>query len=608
MRRLSCIIALSIISVNITAQVYRYSADIKNINNDKVSVQLLAPAIKEQEIVYSFPRVIPGSYSEKNYGKYIDDFKALDANGKKLKVNRLNPNQYSISNAAALHSITYQVNDTWDKTDRDFIFQPGGTNIEAGKNVVMNNFAFYGYLEGYKNLPFEVTVTKPAEFYASTHLSVDRSNAETNILKADNYVELADNPVFFSRPDTTSIIAGSTAIQVTVVSATGKVTSSQVAGYIRPMAFALQKFFNGLPVSSYNFLFYFEDPDNPVVGKKDYGGHGALEHNYSSLYFLPEIAYEPQLKSMVNNVSSHEFLHILTPLNLHSREIDDFDFMNPKMSKHLWLYEGVTEYFSDLVQLQNKLVTEEKFLEEIRKKIKQAEKYGSFSMTEMSAKVLTNEYKDKYGSVYNKGALIAFMLDILIREKTNGDKDLKQVVQHLAARYGPGKPFDDETFFDDFIAASHPAAKAFIENYIAGSEPLPYKAYLEKLGYIYEPLKKIDGMIIGSMALKYDEENSSFVFTQVDKDNALGIKNNDAFVAADGVAITSDNIDEVWDTYFSNNISKAEAEFTVRRNGEEKILKGRLYKGYRNKENYLVVNDKPTAEQKKLHEQYVQLN
>jgi predicted metalloprotease with PDZ domain len=117
------------------------------------------------------------------------------------------------------------------------------------------------------------------------------------------------------------------------------------------MSAALEKFFNGLPVLSYQFLYYFEDPEKGPKGKGD-GGYGALEHSYSSLYFLPETALEPNLHSMVNEVSSHEFLHILTPLNLHSEEIENFDFVNPKMSQHLWLYEGVTEYFAHLVQLQ----------------------------------------------------------------------------------------------------------------------------------------------------------------------------------------------------------------------------------------------------------------
>ena len=54
---------------------------------------------------------------------------------------------------------------------------------------------------------------------------------------------------------------------------------------------------------------------------------------------------------------AHEFLHIVTPLAIHAQQINDFDFYSPSMSKHLWLYEGVTEYTSVLVQVQQGLMS-----------------------------------------------------------------------------------------------------------------------------------------------------------------------------------------------------------------------------------------------------------
>ena len=113
------------ISTSILAQdKYVYSADLKNIVDDKVSIELLTPAVKEQQVTFSFPRVIPGSYSEKNYGKFIEDFKVFDKEGKSLKTKKLNKNQYQISDATKMTRITYKVNDTWDTPDKDFIFQP----------------------------------------------------------------------------------------------------------------------------------------------------------------------------------------------------------------------------------------------------------------------------------------------------------------------------------------------------------------------------------------------------------------------------------------------------------------------------------------------------
>lgn len=599
MRLLLAITSLLALPASLFAQEkYLYSANLSNIEDDRVNIELVTPSIKENEIVFSFPKVIPGSYSEKNFGKYIDDFTATDKAGKKLKAKRLNPNQYEIQNATQLSHISYKVNDTWDKPDKDFIFQPGGTNIEAGKDVVMNNHAFYGYFEGYKALPFEVKVDKPANMYASTHLQVERPKSNEDIIKADNYFSLADNPIFYSVPDTSSFMVGSSTINVAVISATGKVKSKQVAGYLQPVAQALNKFFNGLPVSSYQFLFYFEDLEK--LGKKNGGGIGALEHNYSSLYFLPELSYEPRLKSIVLEVASHEFLHILTPLNLHSEEIEDFDFINPKMSKHLWLYEGVTEYFAQLTQVQNGLLTEKAFFNNMRDKINEADKFGNFSMTTMSERVLEKNYQEKYGSVYNKGALTAMLLDILIREKTNSSKDLKSVIMELTKKYGPGKPFKDDQLFTDLVEASHPAVQGFIDDYIVGEKPLPYQQMFELAGYDFAEVKKVDAYFNGKMGLKYDEASKGFAFAEVDKKNALDIEDNDIWLSVNGTAVTQENMEKLWEQYFYRNNEYPEISITVKRGGAEKTLSGKLFKGYMEVKNSLEPHSSPVAGQKKM--------
>lgn len=581
------------------AQQYKYAVDIKNIQDDKVNVELVPPVLKENQAVFSFARVIPGSYSEKSFGKYIEDFTALDKDGKALKVKKLNANQYEVQDAGKLALIRYRVNDTWDTPDKDFIFQPGGSNIESGNNIVMNNHAFYGYFEGYSKLPFQVKVTKPAELYASTHLNVDRKNSNEDWLSAKDYVYLADNPVIYCKPDTTSFQVGKSRINISTYSATGMVKSEQLAGYLKPMANALQEFFHGLPVDSYQFLFYFEDPEKALTGKEnDGGGYGALEHNYSSLYFLPEIAYEPRLKSMVNDVTSHEFLHILTPLNLHSEHIENFDFVNPIMSKHLWLYEGVTEYFSNLVQLQSGIITEKKFFENMRDKINEAAEYGDFAMTKMSEQVLDANYQPKYASVYNRGALLGLMLDITIRENTNQQKDLKSVMMGLAGKYGAGKPFTDNTFLAEFVQASHPAVATFIANYIDGDKPLPYAETFEKLGYEFKTVKRIDVYYNGNAGLTYNDETKSFVFADVKSDNTLGLQDGDVFVSVDGIVVTEQNIDEVWEKYFDLNRTKPKITVVVKRDGNEKTLDKPLRQGYAQIKNYLGPLESPSPQQK----------
>ena len=584
-------------------QNYKYKADLVNVANDQVFVTLQTPQIKEETIIFSFPKAIPGSYSEKDFGRFIKDFIAYDRKGKKLPIDKINNTQFRIKKASSLQKITYNVNDTWDMSHSNFVFQPGGTNIDAGKNFVINNHAFFGYFEGYKMLPFQLEFTKPATFYAATSLQVEQKSPELDVMQAENYVYLADNPILYSKPDTTSFQVGNTNINVAVYSATGKVSSKQVAGYLKPMTFALNKFLNGLPVTSYQFLYFFDDPSKSISNSE--GGWGALEHNYSSLYYLPEIGMESRLRSMVNEVSSHEFLHIQTPLNLHSEEIENFDYIQPKMSQHLWLYEGVTEYFAHLAQLQSGLLSENEFMQNMRKKLKEAEEFGSFSMTEMSKKVLTEQYKSKYNSVYNKGALLAFMLDLFIRDKTNQQKDLKTVIQTLSSKYGPGKPFKDDDLFAELIEASHPAVDTFINDYIIGSNDLPFEDLLATIGYEFSNAKKQSVYTIGEkMSLIFNEPTRQFVFSKVGA-NALQIRDNDVLVKLQNVVVDEDNLNDLWERYIQTNASQPELTMVVNRNGKEQVLSGQLYHNIVLVKNYLAPLETTTESQRKTKARFV---
>jgi predicted metalloprotease with PDZ domain len=67
------------------------------------------------------------------------------------------------------------------------------------------------------------------------------------------------------------------------------------------------------------------------------------------------------------------------------------------------MYEGVTEYFAHLIQLQNGLVDEKGFFKEMRSKMNAAEEFGNFSMTEMSKRVMEDDFQKKYNSVTTRG-------------------------------------------------------------------------------------------------------------------------------------------------------------------------------------------------------------
>ncbi|UYZ62211.1 M61 family metallopeptidase [Hymenobacter weizhouensis] len=517
---------------------YQISLDLQNVPNDKVRVSISVPPVKENQVTYVMPSVVPGSYSKKDYGRFVTDFKAFDKQGKRLKVKNSGPNLFLIDNATKLARLDYLVDDTWDaKQDDSFIFQPGGTNFDAGRNFTLNHYGLYGYLEGYKMQPYQVTVQKPADLYGATALDVRRESPTQDVFTASSYVTLADGPIFYARPDTASFVTGGARIGVAVLSEGGVVKATEVSQMLRPMAEALTKFFGKMPVPRYQFLMYFPSLTSPLNSKN--GGYGAMEHSYSSVYFLPEIPDADRRRSMVLEVASHEFLHMLAPLNIHSREIGEFDFRNPQMSQHLWLYEGVTEYVSQLVQVRGGLITPDEFRERMKDKIDKAEKYGNVSFTEMSRRILDAPYKDMYQNVYEKGALIGLLLDIRIRELSQGRQTLRDVLLALREKYGPDRSFEDSQLIPEIVALTHPEVGQFFNRYVVGQEPLPLAEYLGKIGWVYEPVGQSRVKAFGNLGFGYDQAKDQFKAMKTKADeNAFGLKEGDVIVAINGQAVT----------------------------------------------------------------------
>ncbi|MDX5438081.1 MAG: peptidase M61, partial [Pontibacter sp.] len=346
-------------------------------------------------------------------------------------------------------------------------------------------------------------------------------------------------PIMYSRPDTASFRTGNTTVSVAVHSENGVVKADSVREMIKPLALALTNFFGGMPVDRYQFIMYFPQMGGPSKVTR-YGGYGALEHSYSSMYFLPEQTGD-DLRSMVLDVASHEFLHILTPLNIHSEEIEYFDFKDPKLSQHLWLYEGVTEYFSHLVQLHEGLKTYDAFQEEMMEKMRSASEHENVSFTEMSRRIIEPKYQDMYVNVYQKGALLGFLLDIRLRELSKGEMGLRELMLDLSKEYGPNKPFKDDELIDVIVAKTYPELRQFFDDYVVGNKPLPYQEYYNKIGWNFADKQQGTKLTFGEFRLGFEKDRKFFWIAEP-LDNTMGLQQYDILYAINGEPLTEENI------------------------------------------------------------------
>jgi predicted metalloprotease with PDZ domain len=353
-----------------------------------------------------------------------------------------------------------------------------GTSIEAD-HVLFNAHAVLGFPTGMQDTPIRLEFDVPDGWTIGTALQKDAGGAYL----AEDFDFLVDSPILTGGTLTVATTeVGGAPIEIYTYAKTGAINSDMLLESMAAMLSASADFLDGLPVDRYVFLYHFEDPPRQGVA------YGAWEHSYSSEYVFPEAPWSEGYAHAVADVAAHEFLHIVTPLNIHSEIIEHFDFEKPVPSRHLWLYEGVTEWGSHMVQLRAGLKPLDAYFTELVQKIgaDQTQFDPTYPLEKLALTSYGDEGQAQYGNIYMRGALVAGLLDIRLLELSNGEKDLQDVLLELMERYGKHRPFDDATFHQTLVEMTFPEIGDFIQRYVVAAEPLPIAEYYGKLGIDYD--------------------------------------------------------------------------------------------------------------------------
>ena len=550
---LSCLLLCLSVAFSATTSIVAQSKikatlDLVSVKDDQVHVTLSAPASGAETLVFQMPRIIPGTYVVADYGRYVEKLTATDIDGKELVVEKKDVNTWIINNAERLQTVSYLVNDTYDSEEGNpfdgkstTIFSPAGMNILADKNYMLNLFGFVGYFRGYTELPYELNITHPEDLYASTALIDEDANVGADRFTVTRYAEVVDNPIMYSVPDTVNFVVDGMEVLLSIYSPNNKqLTAEFFRKDIEQMVVAQKTFLGKInDTRKYAILVYI------AASANDATGFGALEHNSSTTVVFGEFLKSENLVHVI----AHEFFHTLTPLHIHSKEIHDFDFNDPSMSAHLWMYEGITEYFSYLFQVNQELITEDAFFKTMASNEVVSKKYfnDNLSFTEMSKNILIPTYKAQYLNVYKKGALLAMCMDITLRKKSNGEKGILDLMGQLREIYGPYKAFDDAALIPKVTELAGKELGDFIQKHIVAGKPVKYTKYLQLVGVKKSVVRQPEEFVFlvnRQPHIKIDTSVKKVFVLNTEQNNffkALGVQVNDELLEINGAAFDASN-------------------------------------------------------------------
>lgn len=590
---LSIALLTSVILIGtVRAQAFDYRVDLTNPTDDLFHVTLRPPSLGPADSIYSFTAFAPGVHQVLDFGRFVTSFQAFDADGNEIPTERRSTNDWALSDPTRLAEIRYDMEDTFDaEVEKHVVFPMSGTGIEPDY-VAINTHGLFGYFVDHRSDPVDVQLIYPDGWTIGTALSRDADGS----LRADSYYHLADSPILAGDLSTASRQLGEISVEAYVYSPDPAINADTVMTIADEVLQAAYDFIGYSPVDRYVFLMYFHD-EEARDRNNSFMASGALEHSYSSTYALPAM---PQMLHFLTDVVAHEFMHILTPLHLRSEIIAEWDYSRPTGDdRHLWLYEGVTEWTAHTMQLRGGMIDVDEYLRRMSGKIASSERFNSdWSLTRLSAEWFTDEGRGKYGDIYQLGPLTAMCLDVRLLELSGGERGLREVFVELMSRYGKDRPFDNDTFFDEFVEATYPEIRTFIDRHIRERMPLDYARCLEPVGVRYiDRRPSADPTPQFGLRLTATEDGRLAIAGFSREHEAFGLEEGDEILRIFGEGLTQQTADSVM---AMKQGMKAGDEYSirVRRDGEELELTGRLVPQF--DYHILEVDDNASATQQRL--------
>ena len=546
-----------------------YEIDLSNPVDDLFHVAVNPVGLSSKDSIFCFVSIVPGTYSISNFGRFVKTFNAYDIDGTILETRKKSTNQWVINSPERISKIVYDIEDSFDSQVENNISPMGGTGIQDDF-IILNPFGVLGYFRERQTDSVKLKI----EYKSGWEIGTSLQQNKDGYYFADSYDRLADSPILIGELSYAKANVNKIDVGIYIYSPDSNYRANNILQLANNMLESAGKFINYDVVPYYNFLLAFLD--EKAYDKIGIYHSGALEHSYSSLYYFP---IDEERFSEIKPVMAHEFLHILTPLNLHSDVLYPFDFQNPNASEHIWLYEGVIEWASDIMLLRSGDMTLDEYLSEMSRKLKFNDFFAQdISLSHMSMEVFDREMGRHFSNFYNKGTITAMCLDLELLRLSNGTRGLREVFFDLLKNYGSGKSFPEKEFFDIIVDYSYPEISQFIENYIKGTVPLPIKEYMDEVGIEYiNEMPSEDVKPTFGYGIRFNDNDEYFTGRLEQRARNIGINDGDQILRIFDIEINSNTIKHI---FSKRDLMKAgdSYEVVVKRNGENIELHPVLFK------------------------------
>jgi predicted metalloprotease with PDZ domain len=341
-----------------------------------------------------------------------------------------------------------------------------------------------------------------------------------------NYDEFADAPIQAGKIEQFDVPGANPLVMVAVLGDNWK--KKRLQEELRRIVAYEVKLMEGAPYKQYTFLLRF--------GKAATGEGGGMEHANST-------AISVRSDEEFANVGAHEFFHLWNVKRIHPAAMEPVDYTKEQYTRAFWFAEGVTNTYASYTMVRTGLWTKAQFYDDFAQQVGDLESRPAnhWQSAEQSS---LDAWFEKYSiynrptnsvSYYTKGQVLGFLLDVLIRDRTDDEHSLDDVLREMNEEFGKtGKGYRDSV--DVRLTAERVAGGSFddfFRRYVAGADAVPYRDILAKAGLDL----RTDERKHASLGFFAEREGTTLTVQTVDADGAAeqsGLRRGDVILSWNG--------------------------------------------------------------------------
>ena len=519
----------------------------------RITLTVQAPSPDGQRL--SLPAWIPGSYLIRDFSRQIESLTAYSGN-RRVVVDKIDNHTWQAAPCDGPLRVEYAVY-AWDLSVR-------GAHLDETHGF-FNGTSVFLRVHGQDHLPCLVDLAPPRgidgwKVYTSLpeargHQGAARRHGFGRYLAPD-YDALIDHPVEMGTPQVASFTAHGAEHELVFTGVAPNLDLARITDDVRKICETQIAFFEPRTKRAP----FLDSTDRYVFMTMVTGdGYGGLEHRASTALMtarkdLPVLGQQGQgdgYRGFLGLVS-HEYFHTWNVKRIKPQAFVPYDLSQPDLSRLLWVFEGFTSYYDDLLLLRSTAITQSDYLRLLAKTITSVARTPGRhkqSVAESSFDAWTRYYKQDENSpnalvsYYTKGALVALGLDLLIRQESAGAYSLDDVMRLLWQRYGrdfyQGKPqgLPEDGLPGVIKEATGVDVRRFIARYAYGVADVPLAELLAPHGI------KVQWKVsanIPSLDVRTRKQGDSLVLATVLEGGAGhkgGLSAGDLLVAIDGLKV-----------------------------------------------------------------------